>query len=465
MMNKLKYIIISCMLFISTFVYGQQIRIEYTGTDSLWISELWAFAWNKQVPLNFENDIAVYQVNKTPKVLRLVSKYGFSSLFMVGDDETVEVKVVESRPLKIEVKGDKSSVFYHLFEKVNRQYIVGKKDLIEDYMKAYLNNDTMLAGRVEKQLNKLRNKRDKAYWKVFRQAVNAGKINDVLVIANIPLELKYQMFDQLEQREIAGVDQVKKMLDLYAKIFTPAYVYNMFFYPCMWGDLLNMQGMNKTERNEFISVTKKDMEYAYYLAACNRACSREVLEDLSSVIQLRSFDRLVGYHMELDEQAKRDTLLRSLTEEMEKTYLTRSGIPFKNFTAETSRGEKISLSDYRGKYVLLDFWASWCGPCRNILPEIRGLYDKYYPSGKFDVLGISKDKDRQKWLEGIKEEALPWKNILFSEVKLSDKQQFNSVTSLPQLILIGPDGKVLLNVCGADKIVPMRDMINNLFEK
>ena len=115
--------------------------------------------------------------------------------------------------------------------------------------------------------------------------------------------------------------------------------------------------------------------------------------------------------------------------------------------------------------MLFDCWASWCGPWRNILPEIRGLYDKYYPSGKFDVLGISKDKERQKWLEGIKEESLPWKNVLFSEVKLSDEQQFNSVTSLPQLILIGPDGKVLLNVCGADKIVQMRDTIDNLFAK
>ena len=84
----------------------------------------------------------------------------------------------------------------------------------------------------------------------------------MLIISNIPLELKYRMFDQLKQENMIEVDQVRKMLDLYAKVYTPAYVFNVFFYPCMWGDLLNMQGMNKTERNEFISVTKKDMEYA-----------------------------------------------------------------------------------------------------------------------------------------------------------------------------------------------------------
>ena len=331
-MNKVKYIIIACMLFVSAFVCGQQVKIEYTGTDSLWVSELYAFAWNKQVPLNFENGVAVYKVNRTPKVFRLVSKSGFSSLFMVGEDEEVKIKIVESRPLKIQVEGDKSGIFYHLFDEINQQYIAGKQGLIEDYMEAHLNADTVLAGLVKKKLDKLRDKREKAYWKVFRRAVNAKKINDVLIISNIPLELKYRMFDQLKQENMIEVDQVRKMLDLYAKVYTPAYVFNVFFYPCMWGDLLNMQGMNKTERNEFISVTKKDMEYAYYLAACNRACSREVLEDLSSVIQLKSFDYLVGYHMELDEQAKKDTLLRSLTEEMEKTYLTRSGILFENFT-------------------------------------------------------------------------------------------------------------------------------------
>ena len=101
-MNKVKYIIIACMLFVSAFVCGQQVKIEYTGTDSLWVSELYAFAWNKQVPLNFENGVAVYKVNRTPKVFRLVSKSGFSSLFMVGEDEEVKIKIVESRPLKIQ---------------------------------------------------------------------------------------------------------------------------------------------------------------------------------------------------------------------------------------------------------------------------------------------------------------------------------------------------------------------------
>lgn len=235
MMNKVKYIIIACMLFVSAFVCGQQVKIEYTGTDSLWVSELYAFAWNKQVPLNFENGVAVYKVNRTPKVFRLVSKSGFSSLFMVGEDEEVKIKIVESRPLKIQVEGDKSGIFYHLFDEINQQYIAGKQGLIEDYMEAHLNADTVLAGLVKKKLDKLRDKREKAYWKVFRRAVNAKKINDVLIISNIPLELKYRMFDQLKQENMIEVDQVRKMLDLYAKVYTPAYVFNVFFYPCMWG--------------------------------------------------------------------------------------------------------------------------------------------------------------------------------------------------------------------------------------
>ena len=167
----------------------------------------------------------------------------------------------------------------------------------------------------------------------------------------------------------------------------------------------------------------------------------------------------------LDEKVKNSILGQKYKALLEKTVSVEMGCLAPDFIAKNMNGKDVALSSFRGQYVLLDFWASWCGPCRNILPEIRGLYDKYYPSGKFDVLGISKDKERQKWLEGIKEESLPWKNVLFSEVKLSDEQQFNSVTSLPQLILIGPDGKVLLNVCGADKIVQMRDTIDNLFAK
>ena len=98
------------------------------------------------------------------------------------------------------------------------------------------------------------------------------------------------------------------------------------------------------------------------------------------------------------------------------------------------------------------------------MPDIKTLYHKYQPTGKFDVLGVSKDEDRQKWLDAIKTEKLELNHILFSDVKLLDDQQFSSITSLPQLILIDPKGKVILNVSGSDKMLEMTRTIEALLK-
>ena len=118
------------------------------------------------------------------------------------------------------------------------------------------------------------------------------------------------------------------------------------------------------------------------------------------------------------------------------------GVQAYDFTLPTIDGKEISLKDYAGKYVFLDFWASWCGPCRREIPYVTKLYKKY--QGKnFEIIGISVDRDEQKWKEAVKEHNMKW-------TQCCDFQEWNSVVcnkynvqAIPRTVLIDPNGKVI----------------------
>ncbi len=105
-------------------------------------------------------------------------------------------------------------------------------------------------------------------------------------------------------------------------------------------------------------------------------------------------------------------------------------------------GNPISLADYRGKVVLLDFWAAWCGPCVGEIPNVKAVYEKYHGKG-FDVIGVSFDEDESVVREFIKERALPWRQILDSEGFGGVFAKQYGVSGIPAPFLIDQAGKVI----------------------
>jgi len=113
-----------------------------------------------------------------------------------------------------------------------------------------------------------------------------------------------------------------------------------------------------------------------------------------------------------------------------------------DFTQNTPEGEPLSLSDLRGKVVLVDFWASWCGPCRRANPHVVGLYEKYKDNG-FDVLGVSLDKSKAPWVKAIEKDGLKWHNISDLKGWKNEVAQMYSVSSVPHTILLDREGRII----------------------
>lgn len=117
-----------------------------------------------------------------------------------------------------------------------------------------------------------------------------------------------------------------------------------------------------------------------------------------------------------------------------------------DFTLPSDRGKKVSLKGFRGKYVLLDFWASWCGPCRGEIPNLKKAWEKYHPKG-LEIVSITIDKKEQDWRKALKQEDMPWTQLNGSGTKVPESY---NVQGIPHILLIDPDGKIVgINLRGA----------------
>jgi peroxiredoxin len=115
-----------------------------------------------------------------------------------------------------------------------------------------------------------------------------------------------------------------------------------------------------------------------------------------------------------------------------------------DFTQSDTTGAPVSLSSFRGKYVLVDFWASWCGPCRNENPNVVENYNKFSKKN-FTVLGVSLDRpgQKEKWVNAIKEDNLTWTHVSDLQFWNNSAAKLYRVNSIPVNFLVDPNGKIV----------------------
>jgi peroxiredoxin len=134
---------------------------------------------------------------------------------------------------------------------------------------------------------------------------------------------------------------------------------------------------------------------------------------------------------------------------LQESLVTGGEFPVFSFTG--LKGESINLEDYRGKVVLVDFWATWCPPCIAELPHVLATYKKYHDKG-FEIIGISLDKDKAKLESFIAEKEMAWPQYFDGKGWDNELSNRYAVSSIPATFLLGPDGKIIATSLRGDQL-------------
>jgi thiol-disulfide isomerase/thioredoxin len=157
---------------------------------------------------------------------------------------------------------------------------------------------------------------------------------------------------------------------------------------------------------------------------------------------LEKLDKLIAKYPWLSEA--KEAKQRILTNR-EMARKVKPGKPLPSISYPDGSGQLQGLEKYKGKYLLVDFWASWCGPCRQAIPKIKELYAAQHPNG-FEVVSISIDKDKNAWRKAMGEENMPWEQLLSPDNDETMKIfQFGGV---PTFYVVDPNGKIIRTFSG-----------------
>jgi len=172
---------------------------------------------------------------------------------------------------------------------------------------------------------------------------------------------------------------------------------------------------------------------------------------VSSVYGSGSIEKMKEGLTLLDSTLVNTTYYQQVSEKIIKLEAVAVGQMAPDFTMNDQNGNAVSLSSFRGKYLLIDFWASWCGPCRRENPHVVKLYTEFKDKG-FDILGVSLDQKKDAWLKAIEDDKLTWSHVSDLKGWGNEAAKLYVVSGIPHTVLLDKDGKIIAKNLRGDEL-------------
>jgi len=243
--------------------------------------------------------------------------------------------------------------------------------------------------------------------------------------------------DSLNKVKLTG-SKIQDESDAYDKLLEPFSAQEMPLYQ-KYGKGSKEEQLKLEQTLDNIRMQKRTVANKYIAEHPESYFSLSLVTDRAGMGEYKVIQAMYD---KLGKQVKATPEGKRLSERL--TVLKRSaiGTPMLNFTQNNTEGKQVSFSSFKGKYVLVDFWASWCGPCRAENPNVLKAYNTYKDKN-FTVVGISLDDKGENWKKAIKDDGMPWTQLSDLRGWKNEVSQYYGIMGIPSTLLVDPQGKII----------------------
>lgn len=277
-----------------------------------------------------------------------------------------------------------------------------------------------------------------------------------------PVNFKIFVDENLNESRIEG-SPIDKDFQKLKRILEPAYLAWEKWYE-RYDQFKASASQDSIELNKYsieyqkLEQDETDLAVDYIINHPGSLPSLNTLERFSRRLKLRQIEKLFD---SLDDRIKQTFDGKEFRKQIERMNAVQIGKIAPDFSAKDTSGNFVSLGSLKGKYLLLDFWASWCGPCREENPYVVKAYQKF-KAKNFEILGISLDDEttKERWLKAIKEDQLVWQQVSDLKGWQSDVAELYHVRGIPQNFLLDPKGVIIAtNLRGEELLKKLEDIL------